>query len=139
MRNLVITLIMSFCAVANPAAAAAVKFDDSVPLLCVPIEITQCDEGGKCYLGTAEDVNLPQFIRVDLKEKKLSGVGQAADRTTPIDFLERENAKIVLHGRQSGRGWTAMISEETGKLVAAISDEGTVFIIFGACTALRTE
>jgi hypothetical protein len=137
MRKLWIgALIASLGAVANPAAAAGAKFDGSTPLLCVPIEITECDVGGKCYLGTAEEVNLPQFIRIDLKEKLLRGVGEAADRTTPIDFLERENGRIVLHGGQKGRGWTAVISEETGKLSATISDEGTAFIIFGACTAL---
>jgi hypothetical protein len=41
-----------------------------------------------------------------------------------------------LHGGQNGRGWTALISEETGKLSATISDNGTAFIIFGACTPL---
>jgi len=137
MRRLwLVALIASLGAVANPAAAAGAKFDGSTPLLCVPIEITECDEGGKCYLGTAEEVNLPQFIRIDLKEKLLRGVGEAADRTTPIDFLERENGRMVLHGGQKGRGWTAVISEETGKLSATISEEGTAFIIFGACTAL---
>jgi hypothetical protein len=50
--------------------------------------------------------------------------------------MERENGRIVLHGGQKGRGWTAVISAETGKLSATISDEGTAFIIFGACTGL---
>jgi len=32
--------------------------------------------------------------------------------------------------------WTVVISEGTGKLTASISDDGTGFVIFGACTAL---
>lgn len=135
-RLLIVALILGLSAVAGRGLAASAKFDGSVPLLCVPIEITQCDEGGKCYQGTAEDVNLPQFIHVNLKEKSLSGVGAAAERTTAIDFMERQNGRIVLHGGQGGRGWTAVISEATGKLSATISEEGTAFIIFGACTAL---
>ena len=135
-KLLIVALIAGLGAVANPAAAAGAKFDGSTPLLCVPIEITECDVGGKCYVGTAEEVNLPQFIRIDLKEKLLRGVSETADRTTPIDFLERENNRMVLHDGQKGRGWTAVISEETGKLSATISEEGTAFIIFGACTAL---
>ena len=135
-KFLMVAFIVVFCAAANSVTAARANFDGSVPLLCVPIEITECEAAGKCYQGTAEDVNLPQFIRVNLKEKILSGVGADADRKTPIDFMERENGKIVLHGGQNGRGWTAVISEETGKLVATISDEGMAFIIFGACTAL---
>jgi hypothetical protein len=39
-------------------------------------------------------------MRVNLKEKMLSGVGAAAGRTTPIDFMERANGRIVLHGGQ---------------------------------------
>jgi hypothetical protein len=135
-KYLNVAFIVGLFAVTGPAIGADAKFDGSVPLLCVPIEITECDQGGGCYQGTAEDVNLPQFIRVNLKEKVLSGVGDSADRTTPIDFMERENGKIVLHGGQRGRGWTALITEETGKLVATISDEGTAFIIFGACTPI---
>ena len=135
-RFLLVPLTLSLFAVGSPAGAASTKFDGSVPLLCVPIEITQCDEGGKCYLGTAEDVNLPQFIRINFKEKLLSGVGEASGRTTPIDYMERENGRVVLHGGQAGRGWTAVISEATGKLSATISEEGTAFIIFGACTPL---
>jgi hypothetical protein len=135
-KYLSIALIVGLCATTSSAIGADSKFDGSVPLLCVPIEITECDEGGRCYQGTAEDVNLPQFIRVNLKDKVLSGIGDSADRTTLINFLERENGKIVLHGGQKGRGWTALISEETGKLVATIADEGTAFIIFGACTPI---
>ena len=38
-------------------------------------------------------------------------------------------------GRGAAAG-TAVISEETGNLVATVADEGTAFIIFGACTSL---
>jgi hypothetical protein len=51
--------------------------------------------------------------------------------------MQRENGTVVLHGRgQNGRTWTATISEATGKLSAAIAEEGSAFIIFGACTQL---
>ncbi len=134
MRKLLIFVLgFSFCATASPVRAA--KFDGSVPLLCVPVQITECDAGGRCYQGTAEDVNLPQFIKINVREKMLSGVDEAP-RTTPIDYLEREGGKLVLHGGQDGKGWTVVISEETGKLAATISEERTGFIVFGACTTL---
>ena len=132
---LVAALMIGFAAASSLIAASA-GFDESVPLLCVPIEITECETGGKCYHGTAEDVNLPHFIKVNLKEKMLTGVGKAADRTTPISFMQRDNGTVVLHGGQNGRAWTAVISEATGKLSASISEEGTAFLIFGACTPL---
>lgn len=134
MRRFILTFIVAAMALGSGRVAEA-KFDGSVPLLCVPIEITECEAAGKCYQGSAEDVNLPQFIKVNFKDKLLTGVDNPP-RTTPIDYMERENGKIVLHGGQAGRGWTIVISEATGKLTASISDDGTGFVIFGACTAL---
>lgn len=127
------SVILGFLVSSHNIAFA--KFDGSVPLLCVPIEIVECEAGGKCYDGTAEDVNLPQFIRINFKDKTLSAVGEPG-RTAPINHFERNNGRLILHGGQNGRGWTAIISEETGRLSATISEERLGFIIFGACTAL---
>jgi hypothetical protein len=114
---------------------ALAKFDGSVPLLCAPIEVVDCEFGGKCSTGNAESVNLPQFVKVNFKEKVLSAVDDPS-RTTPIAYTERNNGRLIMHGGQNGRGWTILISEETGKLSATISEEGVGFIVFGACTPL---
>ena len=50
--------------------------------------------------------------------------------------MRRNDGKNILHGGHNGRGWAIVISEETGKLSATISEERTGFIIFGACAAL---
>jgi hypothetical protein len=111
---------------------ADAKFDGSVPLLCVPIEISECAAGGKCANSTVEEANLPQFIKVNLKDKTLASVGEPS-RTAPIAQLERDSGKWILHGGQKGRGWTVLISEATGKMAATISEERAAFVIFGAC------
>jgi hypothetical protein len=116
-------------------AAAAAKFDGTVPLLCVPIEIVECEAAGKCSNGTAESVNIPQFIKVDFKEKMIGAVGEAG-RTAPIKHFEHNDGRMIMHGGQGGRGWTLIISEETGKMSATISEERVGFIIFGVCTPL---
>jgi hypothetical protein len=134
MRKLLIfILVVAFFALTSQAADA--KYDGSVTLLCAPIEITQCDAGGKCYTGSAEDVNLPQFIKVSIKEKLLSSVDQPV-RVTPIHHSVLDSGKLMLHGGQNGRSWTIIISEETGKLAATIAEDRTGFVIFGACTPL---
>ena len=129
--GLLVIAVMSFGA----DRVALAKFDGSVPLLCVPIQVVDCEFGGKCFTGNAEDVNLPQFVKVDFKQKILSAVDDAS-RTTKIAYTERDNGRLIMHGGQNGRGWTILISEETGKLSATISEEGVGFIIFGACTPL---
>jgi hypothetical protein len=134
MRTILGLLVIAvICLRADQVASA--KFDGSVPLLCVPIEVVDCEFGGKCFTGNAEDVNLPQFVKVDFKQKILSAVDDAS-RTTMIAYTERDNGRLIMHGGQNGRGWTILISEETGKLSATISEEGVGFIVFGACTPL---
>jgi len=114
------------------AAEAAGKYDGSVPLLCVPISVTECGADGECKRATAERVNLPQFLRVDVKAMKVRE--QETGRESPIKNVERANGRVILQGAQGERGWTLTIAEETGKMSATVSADGEGFIIFGACT-----
>ena len=122
---------VGMCLAPYPAGAAG-KHDGSVPLLCVPIAVTECGADGECKRGTAESVNLPQFIRVDLKAMKAHN--QETGRESPIKNVERMNGKLILQGAQGERGFTLVIAEDTGKMSATVATDGEGFIIFGACT-----
>ena len=94
----------------------------------------EVDEG--CIQTTAEDVNIPQFIRVDFGKKTASGtLENGVVREVGIERMERENGMIVIQGGQQGRGWSATIGEETGKMTLTASGDRFGFIIFGACTS----
>ena len=134
MRTIIGLLVIAVICLGGYQLALA-KFDGSVPLLCVPVQVVDCEFGGRCVTGTAEDVNLPQFFKVDFQQKLLSALDDAS-RTTKVTYTERDNGRLLMHGGQNGRGWTILISEETGKLSATISDEGVGFVVFGACTPL---
>ena len=56
-------------------------------------------------------------------------------RTVGIERMERENGMIVVQGGQEGRGWSATIGEDTGKMTLTASGDRFGFIIFGACTS----
>jgi hypothetical protein len=111
---------------------AAGKYDGSAPLLCVPILITECGPEGECQRRTADNVNLPQFLKVDLKAQKVHS--EETTRHSPIRNVEHLNGNLIIQGGQDGRGWTMTISEETGKMSATISSDGEGFVVFGACT-----
>ena len=121
------------CLVPGPAGAAG-KHDGSAPLLCVPIGVTECGAEGECKRGTAESVNLPQFIRVDLKAMTIRSEEQKRD--SPIKTVEHMNGKLILQGTQGDRGWTMLIDEDTGRLSATVIADGEGFVVFGACTVL---
>jgi len=121
------------CQVPSPAGAAG-RHDGSTPLLCVPIGVTECGAEGECKRGTPESVNLPQFIRVDVKAMTIRSEEQK--RESPIKTIEHMNGKLILQGTQGERGWTMLIDEDTGRLSATVTADGEGFVVFGACTVL---
>ena len=134
MRKMILVfLLMSMCVVPNDAALA--KFDGSAPLLCAPIEVIECEAAGKCFNGTPESVNIPQFFKINFQDKVLSATGKEG-RKTPIKHVEHNQGKLIMQGGEAGRGLTMVISEETGKMSATMSEDRVGFIIFGACMAL---
>ena len=121
------------CLAPYPAGAAG-KHDGSAPMLCVPIAVTECGAEGECKRGTAESVNLPQFIRVDVKAMTIRS--EEEKRESPIKTVEHMNGKLILQGTQGERGWTMLITEDTGRMSATVSADGEGFVVFGACTLL---
>jgi hypothetical protein len=126
------TIALTLAAVAAlPSPSTAAPLDGSVPIVCAATEIRECDHTGACTRRTAEEVNLPVLLRVDVRQKVLSSL--EADRTAPIHAVERQDGRLVLHGGQGGRGWTAVIAEASGRLSASVVDEQAGFMVFGAC------
>ena len=120
---------------ASAPAMAAGKFDGSTPLLCVPITVTECGPDGDCVRVTATKVNLPQFLKVDLKVRTVSGTEETG-RSSPVRNVEHLDGNLIIQGGQGGRGWSMAIAEATGKMSAAISSESEGFLVFGTCTIL---
>ena len=127
-----ITLAVAGVTVSAPLAAAD-KFDGSVPLLCAAIDVMECGPGGDCQRRSAEAVNLPALIRINVGDKAIKAA-HGGERSTPILRVERANGRLILQGGQEGRGWSMVINEETGKLAASVVDEQVSFAVFGACT-----
>ena len=130
-----IGVAICICMALVQVAAAKGKYDGSVPLLCAPIEIIECGAEGDFVSATAEAVNIPQFFRINVKKKMVSATGES-ERKVAIKDLEHNDGKMIIHGGQGGRGWTMVISEETGKLSASVAGEQFGFLVFGACTPL---
>jgi hypothetical protein len=121
-------------------SAPAVSADDltgSTRFLCSAVQATECFVGGECGIDLPWNLNIPQFIEIDLESKMLSTTAASgASRTTPIEHLESEDGVISLQGSENGRGFTFVIDEETGQLTVAIATRGEAVIVFGACTPL---
>jgi hypothetical protein len=113
------------------AGAGAADFDGSKSMICAAIEANDCASGASCLKGLAEDINVPQFIRLNVADKTISARG----RTSTIQNLSRGPGVMVIQGFENARAWSITVWE-TGKLVAAVAGEEEGFIIFGACSVL---
>jgi len=118
----------------------AVQADDlsgSTRFLCAGVQATQCLEGGECGIDLPQNLNMPAFIEVDLGAKLLSTTeASGLNRTTPITSLSREDGMIFLQGYELGKGFSFVITEQTGQVTVAIAAQGRAVIVFGTCTPL---
>jgi hypothetical protein len=126
--------------IAFPALAG--DFDGSKPMICAVMDLVECQPGGKCQQVTAEDVGIPQFWKINFKEKNISAIqADGSKRSTTIENFEKIDGKVIIQGAEDGIegvrdgvGWSLAIAEETGKTVLTASGDEVGFVIFGACT-----
>ncbi len=127
---------LAICISIVPYQLASAKYDGSVPLLCAPIQVIECGVGDDCHRGTADSMNIPQFLKIDFEEKIIRAADES-EKKAMIKSLEHVDGKLILQGMQNGRGWTLVISEDSGKMSATVSDDQVGFVLFGACTPLK--
>ena len=133
-----------FLAVALVALGAPAAFADDATgadrLLCHADTINICYDDGTCEAGSADALNLPQFIEVDLVAKRLSTTkASGLNRTTAIESLKRPDGAgtIVLQGFEKGRAFSFVIEEKTGAVTIAVAGPSRGVTAFGACTPLQ--
>ncbi|MCG6881034.1 MAG: hypothetical protein LJE96_18075 [Deltaproteobacteria bacterium] len=137
------SIALLFCFVL-PFAASAGDFDGSKPLICSTGKVIECTPEGGCQEVTPESVAVPQFLTVDLDKKTIEPTGKSdGDRKSIIKRLERLEGRLILQGSDEGIqdirdsvGWSATLSQETGKFVVTASGDQVAFIVYGACTQL---
>lgn len=106
-------------------------------LLCSAVEVTVCSNEGECSSEPPWNLNIPQFIEVDLEAKTLSTTAASGEnRSTPIRTLMREDGLIFLQGIEAERAFSFVISEIDGMASIAVARDGVTVSVFGACTPL---
>jgi hypothetical protein len=122
---------------AAPPAAGGGPFDGSKALLCSVTDTDQCEDDGACLDGDADDIRVPRFVRIDFSGKQVRVLDEGREEEkTAIQSVTRQNGRTILQGVEEGRGWSLLISEETGDTTLTVSDDGFALSAFGSCTAL---
>jgi hypothetical protein len=106
----------------------------SPTLLCTAALVVECDREGACDIGSAESVDLPHFLTVDLGARTIGTVDPArGERVSEIRSLEHGSGRLILSGIENGRTWGIIISEQTDEMSATVTDDGVGFAVFGKC------
>jgi hypothetical protein len=83
---------------------------------------------------TVEEINIPKWITVDAKKKKLSGTdSDGEEESTAIDSVKLNDGQTILQGAEGGRAWSMVIDQMTGDMTIAIAGDETGFVLFGVC------
>jgi hypothetical protein len=121
-------LLACLSLVASPAVAG--PYDGSRPFLCAVATVMECDGSGQCERHINDASSVPTFIRIDVGAQTVTA---GPNRRTTLRAT-RLDGQLILQGGENGRGWSATIEEETGRMAAAIVDNDHIFSIFGGCT-----
>jgi hypothetical protein len=121
--------------------AAAGDYDGSKDLMCACMRIIQCSPDGQCKEVSADEVGIPEFLRINFEQKTISAPRWGESQPpSQIENLEHIDGKLILQGAEDGVkdvrdgvGWSMAISEETGKMVLTGSGDQMGLVVFGAC------
>jgi hypothetical protein len=127
------------CLLVLSAQAWADDLTDSDQFLCAAVQATMCVEDGECVAQVPWNLNIPEFIEVDLEAKRLATTAASGEnRATPIQHLGRSDGTIVFHGYERGRAFSWVIDEQSGRVTIAVATDGGAVAVFGTCTPMAT-
>lgn len=123
---------------ASALLAGSVQADDvsgANDLLCAVLEVTKCLDAAGCEEVLAEDLNIPQFLRIDAKAGSFSTTpASGQNRESEAQSVTRSDGKLVLQGVETGRAYSLFIEEASGLASFASVSDGQIVTIFAACT-----
>jgi hypothetical protein len=116
----------------------AVFADDvsgSDSLLCYGLSAARCEIGEACEAVAPWQLNLPDFVKLDLRGKRIqTTAGSAEQRETPLQAVQRSNGKILIQGVQGERAFSWVISEMSGEGTLSVAGHGQGVTVFTVCT-----
>ena len=103
--------------------------------VCAASQVQICLEGDTCYSASPWELDVPEFVVIDLKKKSISTTKSSGDdRSTTFNNSVRSEGNIFLQGLEAGRAFSFVIDEATGYMSVAVARDGMVVSVFGACT-----
>lgn len=104
-------------------------------MICAAGQVQICIENDMCYPANAAELDVPDFVIIDLKKKVITTTKASnQNRSTPLKYIERADGLVYLQGIEGGRAFSFMIDEATGRMTVSVARDGVAVSVFGACT-----
>ncbi len=135
MKRLFLLVLFGLGMLLAGGVVAADDITGADDLLCSSMIATQCLADGTCAAGPLWQWNMPPFVEIDLKNKRLNSTAASGDRrSTPITIVDRIDHSLVIQGHEGGRAFSLIVAQDTGVASMAIVLEGEILTVLGACT-----
>jgi hypothetical protein len=106
-------------------------------LLCYGLSAARCETGEACETVEPWRLNLPDFVKLDLRGKRIrTTAGSAEQRETALQTVQRSNGTILLQGVQGERAFSWLITETSGEGTLSVAGHGQGVTVFTVCTAV---
>jgi hypothetical protein len=104
-------------------------------LLCYGLSAARCEIGEACEAVAPWQLNLPDFVKLDLRGKLIQTTAASAEqRETPLQSVQRNNGTIQIQGVQGERAFSWVISETSGEGTLSVAGHGQGVTVFTVCT-----
>ena len=104
-------------------------------IVCAATQVKICIEYDTCYSATPFELNIPDFVVIDISKKTISTTKASNEnRSTKLSNVTKDDGLIYLQGMEGGRAFSFVIDEASGRMTVAVSRDGLAVSVFGACT-----
>ena len=126
--------LVAILLVSPSVSDAGSPYDGAIPMKCAIKTTFMCNSADLCVRGTAESINFPPALDVDLGTRRISGF--ADGRTARITSSGHGAGQLMIHGEEVetlGRAWSVAISETSGRMWGAMLAPAGAVLLFGTC------
>ena len=108
------------------------------PMICAVTQAVSCQKGLDCRSGSADDLNLPLFLKINPGKNEIVSKKENGETKTSIikqTSRDKDNRFVIYQGVEPGGAWSTVIDKTTGSMTISIAaGENDAYTIFGACS-----
>ncbi len=134
MRNLKICfLILGICLISYQFVSA--QTDHPADIMCTSYAVYECGSISDCSQISIEDTNIPSKFVVDFEELTVSAAEETGrdEASSIMNFVNLQD-RWILQGMENSKGWSMLITKETGQMSLTVSGDQQGIVLFGSCT-----